>query len=410
MPGEHGSDLHQPWLRGLVVVWTLVGAGVLATGLWWIFGQPVRFLLAPVLLGSVIVYVLSPLVDWLQRLALPRIAATLVTYVVAAGLLVLVGWLVVPVLSRQVGELVAGLPDIVVGVRRGLVDGLSVVGLESMVPADGNGQGVADLATSFVEGNGESVVGLLGVARAVVGSLVAGVLGLVLAPVLAFYVLADLPRVTTGIQRLLPPGARAEVIDVSRRILATVGGYFRGQLLVALFVGIASAIGLGLLGLPFWAVIGGLAGVFNLVPFVGPTVGALNGVIVALTVGGGLGQAVAVVVVMVVVQQIDNHVITPIVLSRTVHVHPVTIIVALIFAGTMFGVVGMLVAIPTLAALKLVVLYILVTRVPAMGHLADPDQFLDGVELPPGRPGSLSSLSQQLRASWLGRRGSRSGE
>lgn len=393
------------WLKALVVVWTLVGGGLLTWGLLRVFGEPLRFLLAPVLLGSIIVYLLAPVVDALNRHAhLPRPLAVLGTYALAVGVLVLVGWLAVPILSRQLGELLEGLPDIVVGVRDGLVRALSVIGFESVVPTPANGQDLGEWVGSLVQGNGESVVGLLGMVRAFVGSFVSGVLSLVLAPVLAFYVLSDLPRVTSGLQRLVPPSARGEVIDVGRRILTTVGAYFRGQLLVATFVGLATALGLGILGLPFWAIIGGMAGVFNLIPFIGPTVGGIAGVTVALTVGDGLGQAVAVVVVMVLVQQVDNHVITPEVLSRSVHVHPVSIIVSLIVAGLVFGPIGMLVAIPTLAALKLVVLYVLATRVPAMAHLSDPDQFLDGVPLPPARPGSLAGLSQQLRAAWDRRR------
>lgn len=399
------DDVPPAMLRSLVLVWTVVGAGVVVWGIVRLFGEPLAFLLAPALFASIIVYLLAPLVDWMARRGLPRLAATFLTYVVAAAGLVVLGWALIPLLTRQFTALVDGLPEIVVGVRHALDRFLGLVGLSGLLPPPAEGLDVGEWVASLVEGNGDQVVGLLGSLRAVVGSVVSGVLGLVLAPVLAFYVLSDLPRVTAGAQRLLPPDGRGEVIDVARRILTTVGAYFRGQVVVASFVGIATAIGLGILGLPFWAIIGALSGVFNLVPFIGPTIGAILGVVVALTVGGGLTQAVAVILIMVVVQQIDNHLITPAVLSRTVHVHPVTIIVALTFAATMFGVVGMLVAIPTVAALKLIVLYLLVTRVPSMSHLSDPDQFLDGVPLPPARPGSLSGISQQLRAARDRRRG-----
>ena len=399
------DDVPPALLRTLVVVWTLVGVGVLVWGVVRLFGEPLAFLLAPFLFASIIVYLLAPLVDMASRLGLPRLVATLLTYVVVAAVLTVMGWALIPLLSRQLVALVDGLPDIVVGVREALGRFLDLVGLPGLLPPDSQPLDLGEWVASVVEGNGDQVVGILGAVRAVVGSFVSGVLGLVLAPVLAFYVLGDLPRVTAGAQRLIPPDRRGELIDVARRILSTVGAYFRGQVLVATFVGVATSIGLGVLGLPFWAIIGALTGFFNLVPFIGPTLGGLIGVVVALTVGNGLTQAVAVVLIMVAVQQIDNHLITPSVLSRTVHVHPVTIIVSLIFAANMFGVVGMLVAIPTVAALKLIILYLLVTRVPSMAHLSDPDQFLDGVPLPPARPGSLSGISQQLRAVRDRRRG-----
>ncbi len=385
-------------MRWLVTVWTLVGLGVLAWGFLAIFREPIQFLLAPILLATILVYLFAPLVDRMARMGMPRVLATAITYVVAIGILVVLGWTLVPLLSRQFAALLQGLPEILVGVREALQRLLEPVGLSGLIPASADGQDTGEWVASLVEGNGDQVVGLLATVRAVLGSLVTGVLGVVLAPVLAFYVLADLPRAASGIQRMIPPAHRGEVMDVGRRILSTVGAYFRGQLLVATFVGVATAVGLGLLGLPFWAIIGAATGLFNLVPFVGPVLGGVIGVVVALTVGGGTTQALLVVAVMVAVQQLDNHVITPSILARTVHVHPVTIILSLIVAATMFGIVGMLVAIPTVAAIKLITLYVLATRVPAMAHLSEPDQFLDGVPLPAPRPGSVAVLSQQLRA------------
>lgn len=404
------QDVPPKLLRWLVVVWTLVGIGLLGWGVFHLFREPISFLLAPIMLAMILVYLFAPAVDRLARLGLPRIVAAAATFLLALTGLVVLGWALVPLLTRQFAALLEGLPEILVSVRQTMERGLDPFGLSGLVPAPSDGQDPGEWVASLVEGNGDQVVGLLGTVRALVGSLVSGVLGVVLAPVLAFYLLADLPRVTAGIQRLVPPDRRGELIDVGRRILSTVGAYFRGQVVVATFVGVATAIGLAILGLPFWAIIGAATGVFNLVPFIGPTIGAIIGVVVALTVGTGPTQAVIVVVIMVVVQQIDNHVITPAVLSRTVHVHPVTIIVSLIFAASMFGIVGMLVAIPTVATLKLIILYVLATRVPSMSHLSDPDQFLDGVPLPPARPGSLSGLSQQLRLARDRRRSDSSSE
>ena len=229
----------------------------------------------------------------------------------------------------------------------------------------------------------------------------AGLVAIVLAPVLAFYVLSDLPRLSEGVRRLVPPRSRSEAVDVTQRILRTVGAYVRGQLLVATFVAVATSIGLLVVGLPFWALVGVAAGLFNLIPFVGPFVGGLLGALIALTVGNGLGQAVAVVVVMVIVQQVDNHVITPGVLSRTVHVHPITIILTLAAAASLFGILGMLVAIPLLAATKLVVMYLLVTRVPSMAHLAgEGPEVIDGKPVGEPRDSSLVSMGRELRAAW----------
>lgn len=384
-------------LRRLAGVWTAVGVLVLAWLVVTWLSRPFRFLLTPILLASVLIYLLSPLVDQLAR-RLPRVVATFVTYVLLLGVLALAGWLLLPLLNTQIQALGEQLPDIVAASGEWLTGVLEPIGLDGVVPDE------PGALSGLLQGDEGQVVGVLAVLRSLLGSVVSGVVALVLAPVLAFYVLSDLPRLSAGLQRLVPPDARDEVADVGRRIATAVGGYFRGQLLVATFVGIATAIGLGLVGLPFWAIIGGLAGVFNLIPLVGPFVGGSLGAIVALTAGDGLTQAVVVVVVMVLVQQVDNHVITPQVLRRTVQVHPLTIILSLAVAASTMGIIGMLVAIPTVAALKLVLLYVLATRVPSMRHLSDPEQFLDGDALPPPEEGSLGALSQQLRNSWENRR------
>lgn len=390
-------------LRRLAVVWTLVGLAVLLWFLVNVLGRPVLFLLSPLLLAGVFVYLLAPVVEVLAR-RMPRVLATVLTYVLVIGVFVLAGWLLLPLLNEQLQGLVERLPEILESTRSWLLDVLEPVGLAGLVPDQPGGTAGGEWLSGLFEGEEGQVVGVLGLLGSLLGSVVSGVVSVVLAPVLAFYILSDLPRLSTGLKRLLPPDLRDEVSDVGNRIVTAVGAYFRGQLLVAAFVGVATSIGLALVGLPFWAIVGGLSGLFNLIPFIGPFVGGALGVIVALTTGGGISQAVVVVIVMVLVQQVDNHLITPQVLGRTVHVHPVTIILSLSVAASVMGVIGMLVAIPVVAAVKLVSLYVLATRVPAMRHLSDPDHFLEGSSLPPAEEGSLGALSQQLRRAWETRR------
>ncbi len=321
------------------------------------------------------------------------------------GTLAGLGWLVLPVLVEQTAELVDRLPDIAVSMQDTVNRQLDRLGIAARVSFDPESIQTQQAIEDFIARNEDQFLGLVrGVGTLVLGVL-ASLLGIILAPVLAFYALIDLPRLSDGVRRLIPPDQRSEVIDVVRRIARTVGAYVRGQLLVSLFVGIATTIGLAVVGLPLFALVGLTAGVFNLIPFIGPFVGGVFGVVVALTLGGGVGQALVVVVVMVAVQQVDNHVITPSILSRTVHVHPVTIIVSLAVFASLFGIIGMLVAVPVVASLKLLVLYVLVTRVPSMAHLAGegPD-VIDGVPVGEPRETSLVSMGRDLRTAYQARR------
>src|SRR5439155_14812212 len=129
--------------------------------------------------------------------------------------------------------------------------------------------------------------------RSLSSAAVGLVLILVLGPVLAFYLLVDLPKIRRGLESVIPPRRRTEVQDVARRVSWAVGGYFRGQLVVAAFVGAASMLGLWIVGLPYWAPVGLLIGLFSLIPMIGPFLGAIPALFIAFTTpAAGPGVAV----------------------------------------------------------------------------------------------------------------------
>jgi predicted PurR-regulated permease PerM len=156
---------------------------------------------------------------------------------------------------------------------------------------------------------------------------------------------------------LIPPTQRDEIRGLMDRISQAVGGFFRGQLLVALFVGVASSIGLWAVGLPFWLLVGMVAGVFNLVPLIGPFIGGGLAVVIALVAGEPL-TALWAALVLLAVQQLDNHLISPNVMSRTVQLHPVVVMLALLVGASFAGLFGMLVIVPLVAVTKIVFLFL----------------------------------------------------
>jgi predicted PurR-regulated permease PerM len=176
-----------------------------------------------------------------------------------------------------------------------------------------------------------------------------------LAPIIAFYLLVDLPHIREVLRSLVPQRARGDTMVLARRLGTAIGGYFRGQLAVAFVVGTMASIGLLIIDLPFWLIVGMIAGLFNMIPLIGPWVGAVPGIIIAFTTGGELRQAVLVAVVMLVVQQIDNHFISPIVMQRAVKLHPAVVMLALLAGGTLGGFFGLLLAVPAAATLKIVI-------------------------------------------------------
>jgi len=392
------GDLSRWFLR----VWTTIGVLVLLAGAWLVLREPISVVFPPLALAGVIVYLLNPLVRALTERGIPRVLGTAGAYVVMLGVVVGTGFAVGPLLADQFGDLVARLPDIATSVSDSLNQQAARFGLDAQLSLELDQADLPSSLSEFLRENSAQVTAVLQGAQNIATAAFHALLTLILAPILAFYLLSDLPRITEGVRYLLPPSDRGEVLSVAERIGRTVGAYFRGQLLVATFVAVATAIGLAIIDLPLWALVGLATGIFNLVPLIGPFVGGLIGVVLALTVGDGMSQAIAVVVVMTLVQQVDNHVITPNIIARTVKVHPVTVMLGLLVAASMFGILGMLVVIPFIAAVKLVALHIAVTRFPSMRHLAAEGPGLFGTDLPqvPGAPSAAqaeAAMPESLR-------------
>jgi predicted PurR-regulated permease PerM len=346
-------------------VWFAVGALVLVYAGYRFLSRPLGIVIPPVLVAVLIVYLLNPAVTILEGRRVPRWAGTAIAYVAVAALLTGVSMLLVPALSRQLASFAELVPDIGERLIESVNDGLAFVGLNLRIGTTLSGDSLAQEIQGFLttESNRNAALAILGGISGLASSVFHFVIAFVLGPVIAFYVLVDLPRLLDLARKVPPPHMRAEADVIAGKLVFVVGGYVRGQLLVATFVGVASTIGLAIIGLPFWLVLGVVAGVTNLIPLIGPFVAGLLGVGVAL-VSDGVGKAVLVVVVMTIIQQIDSHVLSPIVVGHTVRVHPLVVLFALLIAGTAYGIFGMLVAVPLVAAAKVVGMHLWQTRVP----------------------------------------------
>jgi predicted PurR-regulated permease PerM len=261
--------------------------------------------------------------------------------------------LLVPVVTRQVTQVIVHFPDYLADAQATVRRVAARFGQEPDFRLD------ADQVRQWLSAgeNRQVVTRYLTGLRSVTTSVISGIIIFLLGPIMAFYLLVDLPRLHRGMMALIPPGRREEIQGLMDQIGQAVGGFFRGQLLVALFVGVASSIGLWIIGLPFWLLVGMVAGVFNLVPLVGPFIGGGLAVVIALVSGQPL-KAIWAALVLLAVQQIDNHLISPNVMGRTVQLHPVVVMLALLVGASFAGLFGMLVIVPLVAVAKIVFLFI----------------------------------------------------
>jgi predicted PurR-regulated permease PerM len=351
-PPPHRPSPYERFVRIGIMAWCGIGVIILAYLLLrlMVYVNPV---VPPLLIAVAVVYLLNPLVTALERRGVPRVAGAGIVYVLFLCIVALVVSLLVPVVTRQVEAVIAHFPEY-------LADGQAFVRrVATRFGQEPNFQLDAEQVREWLSAgeNRQAVTRYLTGLRSVTTSLLSGMIIFVLGPVMAFYLLIDLPRLRRGSMALVPPARREEIKALMDRIGQTVGGFFRGQLLVALFVGVASSVGLWAIGLPFWLLVGMVAGVFNLVPLVGPFIGGGLAVIIALISGEPL-KALWAALVLLVVQQIDNHLISPNVMSRTVQLHPVVVMLALLAGASFAGLFGMLVIVPLVAVAKIVFLFI----------------------------------------------------
>jgi len=306
----------------------------------------VRVILPPLILAGTIVFLLNPVVTRLQRHHIPRAAGAGITYLAVVGVVVLAGLLVVPLAGAQARDLSRQWPEIQANAER-WVDARAEESKGKFWEFDRKELGEA------LSNNQLSVRQQLDRAFRLGVAIFNVLLILVLAPIIAFYLLVDLPHLRRVSESLVPAGVKDEVMHVAHRLNRAVGGFFRGQLMIAAIVGVLCSVGLAAIGLKFWFLVGMIAGFFNIIPLIGPWVGGLPGVAVALTTGSPL-QALGVLVIMVGVQQIDNHFITPQVMHRVVQLHPAAVVLALVAGGHLGGFLGLLFAVPLAAVLKII--------------------------------------------------------
>lgn len=331
------------------VAWALVGVAALVAVVG-IIAWYVRVIFPPLVLGGAIVFILNPVVTALQHRGVPRAAGAGLAYLGVLAIIGAAGIGLFPIAANQVDELAEDLPAIQGRVERWVDDRAeqSVGTFYEFSRADVENS-LSNSSATFED--------QLRSLRKIGASVFHGLLIVVLAPIIAFYLLVDVPHMRKVAESLIPIGARDEVLVVAHRLNRAIGGFFRGQLMVALIVGVLCSIGLGLIGLKFWFLIGMIAGLFNVIPLIGPWVGGVPGVTIALTTGSPV-KALLVVVVMVAVQQIDNHFITPQVMQRAVHLHPAVVILALVAGGSLGGFYGLLLAVPLAAVLKIIISHV----------------------------------------------------
>jgi predicted PurR-regulated permease PerM len=314
------------------------------------------WLLAPVLMpfavAAMLAYLSDPLADRLERLGLGRTLAVSIVFVVLILVIVAAMLLLVPLISRQIENLVQNFPRYVEWARD-----RAVPWLQARLHLDPNAFDTDRLVEQIKEHIG-SIGALIGtLSRSGLG-VVAWLTNLVLIPVVWFYLLRDWDRLVAWIDRMLPRSIQPTVAHLARESDVVLGAFVRGQLLVMLALAIYYGVALTLVGISVGPLIGMVAGLLSFVPYLGFITGFGAAIIASLVQHGDWTNLLLVVGVFVVGQLLEGYVLVPRLVGEKIGLHPVAVIFAVLAGGYLFGFLGVLLALPAASVILVLLRYL----------------------------------------------------
>jgi predicted PurR-regulated permease PerM len=328
--------------RMLQTVGTVTGVVILLAILW-----EARDALLLVYVSALIAMGLSPLVKIIERprkqgakRRVPRWLAILAIYAVLVAVVVFIGLLVIPPLVSQGSALWAKMPAEFNRFQTFLINHRLMTHRVTLEEAVQNAP----------SGTGGNAVGTVLVA---ISSLIGGIFRLITILILTFYLLIEAGSMFEYLVRFVPRGRRADLATAARQGVSKVSAWLRAQFILAGVMGTFSAIGLGLMGVPYFYVIALIAAIGETIPIVGPVIGGVTAVAVALTVSPKLALMVG--SYFLVLHQLEANVLVPKIMERSVGVSPVAVLVALLVGGSLMGLAGAILAIPTAALLSVII-------------------------------------------------------
>jgi len=302
-----------------------------------------KAVLGPFIVAMIISYILNPIVSMLHERKVPRTMAVLLIYAVFCTIITVLLVNVIPMFIDQMQELNKHLPEL-------------SMRAQSLVVDINN----SSLPESFREGVNKSLVVMERRISETLLTFVNNIGGMVNAlfvafvvPFLAFYILKDFDVFERAIIKYVPKSHRKNTVRLLKDVDAALGSYIRGQLLVCVIIGTFAYIGYLLVGMPYALLLAGIVAVTNVIPYIGPFIGAAPALLMASTIS--LKMMLLVVIVNTVCQILESNIISPQVVGRTLHLHPLVIIFAVLVGGQLAGVLGMILAVPIFASGKVII-------------------------------------------------------
>ncbi|BBH19310.1 UPF0118 membrane protein YrrI [Paenibacillus baekrokdamisoli] len=306
-----------------------------------------RSVFAPFLIAMIISYVLNPIVSLLNDRKVPRTIAVLLIYAVFCASLTVILMNAIPMFLEQLDELNRHMPDFTMKAQS-IVNDLNN---SSFLP-ESIREGINKSLYKLEKQASESIFDFINN----IGAMINFVFIAFIIPFLAFYILKDFEVFERTLLTYVPKSHRKHAVRLLKDVDHALGSYIRGQFLVCLIVGILAYIGYVIIGMPYPLLLASVVAVTNIIPYLGPFFGAAPALVMATTIS--FKMMLMVVIVNTACQILESNVISPQVVGRTLHMHPLSIIFALLVGGEIAGIVGMILAVPIFAAVKVIIQHV----------------------------------------------------
>lgn len=310
-------------------------------------------IISPLFIGIVVAWLFNPIVTYLQKKGMRRSLGAAVSYVVLLGALVIIIWSIIPTLSEQINDFAAMIPsvfDTIKGWINTLFDGLNnIKGFDAIAVKENLFKSIENFGADLTNGLPTMVVGI-------VSSLFSGIGTFLIGLIIGFYLIVGMDDAFDNLIGLLPKKMQSTTKELSEKINDSLRSFVQGALLDSTFVFVITAIGFSLIGLKAPLFFGLFCGITNIIPYAGPYIGGAPAVIVGFS--QGIPTGILTLIVVVVIQFLEGNFLQPLIMSRTTKLHPVTIMLGLLVFGYFWGILGMVISTPIIAATKAIVVYL----------------------------------------------------
>ncbi|KAF1305406.1 AI-2E family transporter [Enterococcus saccharolyticus] len=345
------------WSIELLIIATLV---LVLTKIGFIFQPVATFfttLFAPVLIAGFLFYLLNPIVELLtKRLKIKRIFAIAIVFLLLIIALVLMFSSIIPNLVIQLSQLAESIPSFAKQVEEWVVEISDSDLFKNMSQQIDLMDQLEKMNLSYGSIIQQFLGGLSSSLGSIVGTIASATMTLVTAPFILFYMLKDGDKIVPNIEKVIPERRREQVKELLNQMNKTLSNYISGQAIECVFVATFTFLGYWILGVDYAFLFGMIAGVTNLIPYLGPYLGLLPAVFV--TIFNDPIKALLCCVVVLVVQQLDGNIIYPNVIGKSLAIHPLTIIIVLLVAGNIAGLLGIFLGVPFYAICRTLVLFV----------------------------------------------------